>query len=57
MYKQVEETSKAICMKMVPFAMGDLCFVKVKGYPAWPAFVIGIENNIIEVEFFNSGET
>lgn len=38
------------------FLVGEACFAKVKGYPAWPAEVTAVHGNKMEVFFFGTHE-
>jgi len=44
-------------MTDVKFEVGEPCFAKVKGYPAWPAEVTATEGGKFEVFFFGTHET
>lgn len=37
----------------VQFFVGQLVYAKVKGYPAWPAFISEIDRNRAKVIYFN----
>ncbi|KAJ8981811.1 hypothetical protein NQ317_007397 [Molorchus minor] len=39
------------------FKVGDKVFAKVKGYPPWPAQIIGENGKKYNVEFYGTGET
>ncbi|XP_037959294.1 uncharacterized protein LOC119688699 [Teleopsis dalmanni] len=41
----------------INFKIGDLVFAKVRGYPPWPARIVGSSNNQYDVCFFGTGET
>ncbi|KAJ8923989.1 hypothetical protein NQ315_006765 [Exocentrus adspersus] len=44
-------------MKKNIFKVGDKVFAKVKGYPAWPARVVGENGKKYDVAFYGTGET
>ncbi|KAJ3649973.1 hypothetical protein Zmor_021686 [Zophobas morio] len=39
------------------FKEGDKVFAKIKGYPAWPAVVLGKSGKKFNVQFYGTGET
>uniref|UniRef100_A0A2M3Z607 Putative lens epithelium-derived growth factor n=1 Tax=Anopheles braziliensis TaxID=58242 RepID=A0A2M3Z607_9DIPT len=41
----------------ISFAVGDLVFARVRGYPAWPAKIMRIEKTKYNVYFYGTGET
>lgn len=44
-------------MKKPNFKVGDKVFAKVKGYPPWPARIVGENGKKYNVEFYGTGET
>ncbi|XP_056648468.1 PC4 and SFRS1-interacting protein-like [Diorhabda sublineata] len=44
-------------MKKLNFKVGDKVFAKVKGYPPWPARIVGENGKKYNVEFYGTGET
>ncbi|CAH1168798.1 unnamed protein product [Phyllotreta striolata] len=44
-------------MKKANFKVGDKVFAKVKGYPPWPAHIVGENGKKFNVEFYGTGET
>jgi hypothetical protein len=39
------------------FKDGDKVFAKIKGYPAWPAVILGKSGKKFNVQFYGTGET
>lgn len=51
------ESASIKTVAVAPFALGEVIWGKIRGWPHWPAKVIAIERNRINVEWFNDYRT
>lgn len=47
------ELSTSKTVSVIEFSMDEVVFAKIKGYPTWPAKIVGFENKRCEIQWFN----
>lgn len=51
------DDSNPLTVAVMPFAVGEVIWGKLHGWPFWPAKILAINNQRIEVEWFNDYRT
>lgn len=49
----VDSTEIGNTVSLIQFSMDEVVWAKLKGYPAWPARIVGFENKRFEIMWFN----